>query len=93
MHVVAEEAALRARDARDPEPGAAPEPGLAGGGAAGERGQERKGHDPARPHDLVEAGQIELELDHRAGVRRVELALDPEPGLGEVTDGGVADVA
>jgi hypothetical protein len=58
--------------------GAAQEARLAVGMTAAHRRQVRVGHATASPHDLVDAGQLDLELDGTNCRSRVEWQLDAQ---------------
>lgn len=90
-HVVAEHAALALRSVRDPQPCPAPEPGLAIAGATDRRQQRVRDH-RARPHDLVDTRQLDLELDDRPGRLRIERSLEPKAQRRQVAQGRVTEL-
>ena len=63
----------------DPQPGAAPEPRSPVRAAAPHRCQNGAHHGRAGPHDLVEARELDLELDHLLRACGLVGTLEPEP--------------
>ena len=91
-HVVLQQAAFAPRGVAKPEACAAPEARLAIGVAARHGREVRAGHDRARPHDFVEAGKLDLELDDRARGRCIVWAFEAEAERREVAHRGVVEI-